>query len=785
MDKFILGLGLYALVNASAWAAQCDTDHCGGGLDLKSQSCRTKAIQECIGDTASKDKFEIQVFTDRRNMVHISVNNQPNSDTFVPETQLLGEELTGKKVDISHLFHQGDNYLRVQAFKNTGQQIRRLTFRLFKNGTMLSDSFDCLASDNISDCPLQLIDNQKDSIGPFIDHEIEIDAVKGINSGVLSMSLPPVSTSEDVAIYINNKFTDLSVSDLSSVSLPYGEYVVGVGISSEQDVAAGVELSRAKFRKRYQGRYYEKTVQVTSSSSNVSYSGSDRLPVQSTLRVGVVPLQTVIETLVTDDSARSFVETNTYTLLADDVSLYMDQLEATVKEYVEPMSYGLSTWDISLEPTHTQPFSRTNTTRWEGNLSASDFVRGEVPDLMDKYDEIIVLYGYKPSSGSTGAAASKGMVHMPAHFAVLYSDNIANDGTVYDVVPSEITLHEVLHNYEEVTQTAIKNWPGTGALHGGATHGYVAFNGTEHRYWAENKWTHFYRDFMRGQVLEENPDASRTRYVGVFESLRNGIGNIHDRTKSLNLELNFENGFSNWVVRGSHQWINRTGPTPSGNTGPERASGGSRYAYFEASQSTTNLMPGSYLGAIDEGDYAIVESPRFNGGRSVQFDYHMFGENTGALYLEQWDLDRWVVRWHKSGQQHLSHADAWTTEVVHINTRNDNRIRFRAEAKGGYKGDIAIDNVLISASELTPPAPEPTPQPPVQNNLACTWQFTFSGDGFGTGGIWGPSVDGRVCSSSNVGERITKSDSGGIFRYTCTSSVIDTVPLPSAWRRCN
>lgn len=130
--------------------------------------------------------------------------------------------------------------------------------------------------------------------------------------------------------------------------------------------------------------------------------------------------------------------------------------------------------------------------------------------------------------------------------------------------------------------------------------------------------------------------------------------------------------------------------TPTGGTGPNAASEGKRYGYLETS-------PGH---ASSKGDTAILESAEINTEETyVSFDYHMYGPNIGHLYLEAQVNGSWVTLWRRGGQQVKSANNGWKSASVSLANLNveQTKVRFRAVANGGYKGDIALDNITIDS----------------------------------------------------------------------------------------
>ncbi len=148
----------------------------------------------------------------------------------------------------------------------------------------------------------------------------------------------------------------------------------------------------------------------------------------------------------------------------------------------------------------------------------------------------------------------------------------------------------------------------------------------------------------------------------------------------------FESGISaDWIATG---WQQRSGQTPSFGTGPGRAASGSSYVYFETS------------GGVSTGDEAILETVSdFKESNKLYFSYHMYGSTMGSLYVEIYE-DSWNTVWSVTGQQHAGIYSAWTDVEIDLSgyEESDPRIRFRGVDGNGYRGDMAIDNIRITAA---------------------------------------------------------------------------------------
>ena len=154
----------------------------------------------------------------------------------------------------------------------------------------------------------------------------------------------------------------------------------------------------------------------------------------------------------------------------------------------------------------------------------------------------------------------------------------------------------------------------------------------------------------------------------------------------------FENGMGEWSnISGEDvvDWTRDSGGTFTPNTGPSGGANGSNwYLYLETS-------PGN---AGKNGDTAIVESRLIPGyGRFMTFYYHLYGSEIGSLYVDVFDGAWHNGIWNISGQQQSSSEDSYYQATVDLTKYTGLiKIRFRVVAAGGPRGDMAIDDIVIS-----------------------------------------------------------------------------------------
>lgn len=197
-------------------------------------------------------------------------------------------------------------------------------------------------------------------------------------------------------------------------------------------------------------------------------------------------------------------------------------------------------------------------------------------------------------------------------------------------------------------------------------------------------------DNTGGEGLEvrwESPDMSKRRIPS---------SRLYYSPEVVISSEDFESGLGEWsnVTEGSTDWIHTTDDgTPTNGTGPDGgADNSSGFIFFETSYSYANY----------EGDTAYLESsevPVYS-GRKFCFDYHMYGSDIGSLNVDVYDMtaEQWDTGiWNVSGEQQSSSSDDYENGCVDLSSYdNPLKLRLRAVAAGGYRGDIAIDNPEVT-----------------------------------------------------------------------------------------
>ncbi len=159
----------------------------------------------------------------------------------------------------------------------------------------------------------------------------------------------------------------------------------------------------------------------------------------------------------------------------------------------------------------------------------------------------------------------------------------------------------------------------------------------------------------------------------------------------------FANGWVAYATGGNLPWQSRIGGTPSTATGPlnDNTTGTGTYMFTETSGATANA----------EG---FIESPCIDlttnttGNLRLSYYYHMFGTDVGTLAAEIDSAGTWVLVDTINGQQQLAQADPFFRAIIDLSAYaglSGTKVRFsHINYPGGYRGDIAIDDVVLDDS---------------------------------------------------------------------------------------
>ncbi|SNR51679.1 LamG-like jellyroll fold domain-containing protein [Lutibacter flavus] len=155
----------------------------------------------------------------------------------------------------------------------------------------------------------------------------------------------------------------------------------------------------------------------------------------------------------------------------------------------------------------------------------------------------------------------------------------------------------------------------------------------------------------------------------------------------------FETGIGSWVqdAGDNFDWTRDSGGTPSGSTGPSKASSGSFYMYTEADgnlNNTANFVSPCF-------DLTGTVNPRFT------FFFHMYGSSTGIINVEistDGGLTYSSVLWSNSGAVQNSNNSSWIPVSINLSAYIGQTVKIRIQGVVGpnVTSDMAIDNVYLN-----------------------------------------------------------------------------------------
>ncbi len=209
-----------------------------------------------------------------------------------------------------------------------------------------------------------------------------------------------------------------------------------------------------------------------------------------------------------------------------------------------------------------------------------------------------------------------------------------------------------------------------------------------------------YQFRVRAKDAAGNESAfSNTVNVTTTGGSTGGGSGCQSGTTSFPYNEGFESGLGAWT-QGSgddFDWIRQSGRTPSNNTGPSGAIEGSFYVYVETSNPNNPNRT------------TILNSPCFDlsgeTSASFTFRYQMTGNAVGELKLEASANNggSWTEVWSRSGNQ----GAAWASANVDLTsyTGDSVQLRFTGTSGTSWQGDMAVDNISLSAGggTTTPP----------------------------------------------------------------------------------
>ena len=156
-----------------------------------------------------------------------------------------------------------------------------------------------------------------------------------------------------------------------------------------------------------------------------------------------------------------------------------------------------------------------------------------------------------------------------------------------------------------------------------------------------------------------------------------------------------QHGWTSRDVTGhGYNWYTNYGNTQSNETGPIN--------YYKKSESELNTYIYAEASGASAGDITELISPCIDvkyQNSELEFSYHMYGKDVGELHVDiktdtGYNLD--VIPPFIGSQQNTPEED-FKTKTIDLSAYANQtiKVRFRAVRGSGWKGDIAIDNILV------------------------------------------------------------------------------------------
>jgi hypothetical protein len=145
----------------------------------------------------------------------------------------------------------------------------------------------------------------------------------------------------------------------------------------------------------------------------------------------------------------------------------------------------------------------------------------------------------------------------------------------------------------------------------------------------------------------------------------------------------------------AYSWRVDEDGTPSNDTGPlvdhTLSTSEGNYFFTEASSPAAT-------GDVAELISPCIDLPSTTLFPELSFYYHMCGTNIDVLHIDIDTGSGWMSLDSIVGQQQTNQNDPWLKFTIDLDTYKANvvQIRFRAIRGGGWRGDIAIDDIKLS-----------------------------------------------------------------------------------------
>lgn len=403
----------------------------------------------------------------------------------------------GQWRDVSDWFIPGDNQVQFHAINYGGP--RAIKFELRVDGIIVA-SLSCPSVD----CP-----DGNDS-GTFLQKTIMLTALRRPVPSIVN-----IDSSTKGKLYINDEY--IGISTPSSLTLPQGNYKIGLGISNDNpqdltdDFFEYILALGTPSQYNLTGSFYEQDITIKDTAQSV-YIDTNLTPLtpQNTVKIAILPFESVMSS----DMKSPLI------LTQEMLDGFAAQVRVTGERLAMPSMYGLSKWDVTVLPMDKiLNVNAKNTSDLVDTLYSVSW-RPEYQHLFDVYDVVVIYQSSYHADGEVepifagGMTASGRLIHVTSGWTWTLPSNAVNRGF----------YHEMYHHYENWEVYNHHYYNGIGGLHGQREHGFTGGGASVQEY---------YRLFARGQAGEDPsakievdwpvPLANAQPFpIGVFHAVRYG-----------------------------------------------------------------------------------------------------------------------------------------------------------------------------------------------------------------------------------------------------------------------
>lgn len=476
-----------------------------GKINKFERGSNAVVFQDVPVTTPTANKFYIQVSA-AKDFVFLQVNGVERMRWGMPPAERFNQPniaRLGKKIDISHLLAQGDNHIKLVAASNHENTIASYDIKLWADNQLILNRQEQRVTTTPGFKPI------------LLDQQLTVNRLTGPAIRTLTVTK---SSSFDSAIYINNVYTGKHAP--ASFELAEGEYRLGIGESiTTPDWSNNTVLMMGKFR--------EQDIVLGSQNMTIDSNSMPLLQNNNVHKVALIPMTHVHHGLTNAQADQGILAPahNIGVMTADDIQVAEKSLNETSAKWLNPISYGQTSWQVTVLAPVTERVYLTDHLRWHESQHSAD---------LSSYDLIVIVIANQTAPNANnqrsyiglGGAASGRLSWMPQTWLDSSSGTTLTQ-RLANVKPSPGMIHEAFHNYDGYTRN---DYTGIASLHGGEEHAYGSNDCG-----LPSEWVCWYRDYGRAQVAEDittahevnaviKPVPTVSQFVGIFNVLHSGLG---------------------------------------------------------------------------------------------------------------------------------------------------------------------------------------------------------------------------------------------------------------------